>query len=158
MIQLLEESEGNLVAFRISGNVNKNDYSVMLPVLEERIRQHGKVRVYAELMDVEAYSLRALYEDIKFDIKHASDFSKIALVGDSDWISWVATAARPFTTATIKYFDFRQREAAWAWIDPIRQGWAQSEEPPKSYIAGTWGPAASSALIARDGYAWHGEG
>ena len=132
MIQLLEESEGNLVAFRISGNVNKNDYSVMLPVLEERIRQHGKVRVYAELMDVEAYSLRALYEDIKFDIKHASDFSKIALVGDSDWISWVATAARPFTTAAIKYFDFRQREAAWAWIHEGQQPSGDRGNSPQS--------------------------
>jgi len=48
-------------------------------------------------------------------------------------------------------------DAAWAWIDPIREGWAQSDEVPKGYIAGTWGPAASSALIGRDGYSWHGE-
>jgi glucose-6-phosphate 1-dehydrogenase len=49
-------------------------------------------------------------------------------------------------------------DAAWAWIDPIREGWNQSDEPPKPYIAGTWGPAASSALISRDGFTWHGEG
>lgn len=48
-------------------------------------------------------------------------------------------------------------DAAWRWIDPIRAGWAQADEPPKFYIAGTWGPAASSALIGRDGFAWHGE-
>ncbi|MBX5459842.1 MAG: glucose-6-phosphate dehydrogenase [Steroidobacteraceae bacterium] len=48
-------------------------------------------------------------------------------------------------------------DAAWAWIDPIREGWLQSDEPPKPYIAGTWGPAASSALISRDGFTWHGE-
>ncbi len=49
-------------------------------------------------------------------------------------------------------------DAAWAWIDPIREGWLQSEEPPKHYIAGTWGPAASSALVSRDGFSWHGDG
>jgi glucose-6-phosphate 1-dehydrogenase len=48
-------------------------------------------------------------------------------------------------------------DAAWRWIDPIRAGWAQYDERPKSYIAGSWGPAASSALIGRDGYAWHDE-
>jgi glucose-6-phosphate 1-dehydrogenase len=48
-------------------------------------------------------------------------------------------------------------DAAWAWIDPIRAGWEQYDERPKSYIAGTWGPAASSAMIGRDGYAWHDE-
>ena len=48
-------------------------------------------------------------------------------------------------------------DAAWAWIDPIRAGWAQYDERPKAYIAGSWGPAASSAMIGRDGYAWHDE-
>jgi glucose-6-phosphate 1-dehydrogenase len=46
-------------------------------------------------------------------------------------------------------------DAAWRWVDPIREGWEQHDEKPKSYIAGTWGPAASSALIGRDGFSWH---
>ena len=116
MLQLLEESKGDLVALRISGNVDKNDYNVMLPVLEEKIKQHGKIRVYAEVQDVEAYSLRALYEDIKFDIKHAAHFSRAAIVGDRAWIDWLTVMAQPFTTANVKYFDFSQRDAAWEWI------------------------------------------
>jgi len=48
-------------------------------------------------------------------------------------------------------------DAAWAWIDPIREGWLQSDEAPKPYTAGSWGPAASSALIGRDEFSWHGE-
>ncbi len=48
-------------------------------------------------------------------------------------------------------------DAAWAWIDPIREGWAQSDEAPKPYTAGSWGPAASSAIIERDDFSWHGE-
>ena len=49
-------------------------------------------------------------------------------------------------------------EAAWMWVEPILHGWAASTEPPKTYTAGTWGPAASSALIGRDGCVWHEEG
>jgi glucose-6-phosphate 1-dehydrogenase len=48
-------------------------------------------------------------------------------------------------------------DAAWAWIDPIRAGWEQYDEGPKIYIAGTWGPASSSAMLTRDGFAWHHE-
>jgi len=48
-------------------------------------------------------------------------------------------------------------DAAWRWIDPIRESWLQADAPPKPYTAGTWGPAASSALITRDGFSWHGE-
>ncbi len=104
------------MAFRISGNVDRNDYDVMLPVLEERIKQHGKIRVYAEVQDVEEYTLKALWDDIKFDLKHAADFSKAALVGDRKWIDWLSTMAKPFTSAEVRYFDFSQREQAWEWI------------------------------------------
>jgi glucose-6-phosphate 1-dehydrogenase len=48
-------------------------------------------------------------------------------------------------------------EAAWAFVDPIREAWAHSGEPPRPYAAGTWGPAASIALIERDGRTWNEE-
>jgi glucose-6-phosphate 1-dehydrogenase len=46
-------------------------------------------------------------------------------------------------------------EAAWRWIDPIRQLWDDDREAPKGYTAGTWGPSAAIALIERDGRTWH---
>ena len=46
-------------------------------------------------------------------------------------------------------------EAAWKWIDPIRAAWAASEDPPRPYTAGSWGPSAAVALIERDGRTWH---
>jgi glucose-6-phosphate 1-dehydrogenase len=48
-------------------------------------------------------------------------------------------------------------DAAWAWVDPIRDAWQQYDEVPKAYTAGSWGPAAASALIGRDGFAWRNE-
>jgi glucose-6-phosphate 1-dehydrogenase len=46
-------------------------------------------------------------------------------------------------------------EAAWSWIDPIARAWERSEEAPKPYTSGSWGPSASVALIERDGRTWH---
>jgi glucose-6-phosphate 1-dehydrogenase len=46
-------------------------------------------------------------------------------------------------------------EAAWTWIDPILEAWANSTEPPRHYTSGTWGPSASIALIERDGRTWN---
>ena len=121
MIQLLEEAKDDLVAFRITGHVDKRDYDVMLPLLDERIKQHGKIRVYAEVQFVEDFSIRALWEDIRYDFTHAADFSRVAIVGDQKWLDWVTLAAKPFTTAEVKYFDFSQREQAWAWIHAQQQ-------------------------------------
>ena len=47
--------------------------------------------------------------------------------------------------------------AAWRWIDPIHAAWSEQTEAPKLYTAGTWGPTAASALIARDGLSWQEE-
>jgi glucose-6-phosphate 1-dehydrogenase len=50
-----------------------------------------------------------------------------------------------------------EQEQAWRWVEPILDAWASDGGSPRPYTAGTWGPAAASALIARDGYAWSEE-
>jgi glucose-6-phosphate 1-dehydrogenase len=45
-------------------------------------------------------------------------------------------------------------EQAWTWIDSIQDAWRTSNEAPMPYPAGTWGPVASVALMARDSRAW----
>lgn len=44
--------------------------------------------------------------------------------------------------------------AAWKWIDPIIAGWETYSVASQQYAAGTWGPAAASALTARDDCVW----
>ena len=44
--------------------------------------------------------------------------------------------------------------AAWGWIDPIIASWEQYQVEPIPYAAGTWGPPAASALIARHNCGW----
>ncbi len=48
-------------------------------------------------------------------------------------------------------------ETAWHWIDQIIAGWQETEQKVASYVAGSWGPTASSMLLDRDGRAWHPE-
>jgi glucose-6-phosphate 1-dehydrogenase len=45
-------------------------------------------------------------------------------------------------------------EQAWTWVDSIQDAWQAQNEPPKPYAAGTWGPVAAVALLARDGREW----
>jgi glucose-6-phosphate 1-dehydrogenase len=45
-------------------------------------------------------------------------------------------------------------EFAWRWIDGIIAGWEESGQPVESYVAGTWGPTASSLMLDRDARSW----
>lgn len=48
-------------------------------------------------------------------------------------------------------------EAAWAWAEPVLDGWKSLGDKPRPYAAGSWGPAASSALMAREDSTWSEE-
>ena len=50
-----------------------------------------------------------------------------------------------------------EQEEAWRWVEPILQHWKNDTIGPRPYAAGTWGPSASSAMIARDGFCWSEE-
>ncbi len=53
-----------------------------------------------------------------------------------------------------------EQEEAWRWVEPVLQAWQRDDavgNGPLSYAAGTMGPAASSALVAREGFAWEEE-
>jgi glucose-6-phosphate 1-dehydrogenase len=50
-----------------------------------------------------------------------------------------------------------EQEEAWHWVEPILEHWAQDPTGPRPYTPGTWGPSASSAMIARDGHCWSEE-
>lgn len=47
-------------------------------------------------------------------------------------------------------------EAAWAWTDPIIEGWETRGEVPKPYASGSAGPDEANLLLSRDKRKWRG--
>ncbi|MDB5353531.1 MAG: zwf2 [Planctomycetota bacterium] len=45
-------------------------------------------------------------------------------------------------------------DSAWRFITQIIDAWDASPTPPETYPAGSWGPEAADALLARDGAKW----
>jgi glucose-6-phosphate 1-dehydrogenase len=50
-----------------------------------------------------------------------------------------------------------EQEQAWRWVEPILDAWRNDPNGPRPYAAGSWGPPASSAMVARDGCTWDEE-
>jgi glucose-6-phosphate 1-dehydrogenase len=50
-----------------------------------------------------------------------------------------------------------EQEEAWRWVEPILTSWEADTQGPRPYASGTWGPSATSAMIARDGFCWSEE-
>jgi hypothetical protein len=115
-VEIREQDGGKVVEVRASEKLSKEDYEHFVPLLETLIAKLGKVRVLFEMHNFHGWEVGALWQDIKFDVKHFRDIERLALVGESKWEKGMAAFCKPFTTAKIQYFDTKDIAKARAWI------------------------------------------
>lgn len=107
---------GKTLEFQLSGKLAKSDYETFVPIVEHAVKEHGRIRILVIMHDFHGWGAAALWEDIKFDVKHFADIERLAMVGEKKWQEWMATFCRPFTIAKIKYFNSTEADQARSWI------------------------------------------
>lgn len=115
-VDLHEEEGGKVLLVKLTGKLAKQDYERFVPEVERLIKEHGKIRMLVQMHDFHGWTMGALWEDVKFDLKHFRDIERLALVGDRKWEAGMAAFCKPFTTATIRYFDESKADEAFAWV------------------------------------------
>src|SRR5262252_3961018 len=111
------EEKNKILEVRVSVKLTHDDYKSFVPAFEQLVKQRGKIRVLFEMADFHGWEAGALWDDLKFDLKHFSDIEKLALVGDKKWEKGMSVFCRPFTTAQIRYFGSSAIEEARAWLE-----------------------------------------
>jgi hypothetical protein len=114
--QLTETQAGQVLEVKVSDTLTHADYAQFVPAFERLIKVHGKIRVLFEMADFHGWEAGALWDDLKLDASHFRDIERIAMVGEKRWEEWMATICKPFTTATIRYFDRSELDQARAWL------------------------------------------
>jgi hypothetical protein len=116
-IQLNQENGGRLIDIKVVGKLVTADYDRFVPEFERLVKQHGKLRILFDMTAFHGWEAGALWEDIKFDVRHFSDIERLAMVGDKTWEHAMAIFCKPFTTAAIRFFDHTEMAAARQWLD-----------------------------------------
>lgn len=116
MIETLPTNFPKVVGLRLSGRLHDEDFKRFEPSIETILTTDGKVRLFIQFDDFHGWDLHAALDDLKFSMRHYSDFERIAIVGDRRWERWMATFCKPFTHARVKYFDKSEIDAAWTWL------------------------------------------
>jgi hypothetical protein len=105
MIEFLVEGSGDTVGVRAAGKLTEADYrQVLVPTIQLLLAQFLTLKAVF-LMDetFEGWSLRAVWANTVFDVKHRRDFEKIAIVGAPKWEDWcVRTAAMWLMTGELR--------------------------------------------------------
>lgn len=117
MINIDKPNENNVLTATASGKLTKEDYTRLLPELENLLKEYGTLRFYIRLENFSGFEMGALWEDIKFDIKHQQLYGKTAIVGDSKWEEWITKFFSLFFDAEMKFFYEDQVEEAWKWVN-----------------------------------------
>jgi hypothetical protein len=115
-IEIAEHVEGNVLEVRISGKLTADDYGKLAPEIGRLIAAHGKVRILLEMTDFHGWTAGALWEDVKFDLKHFSDIERLAMVGEKAWQKGMSVFCKPFTSAEIRYYEQANLDRARAWL------------------------------------------
>ncbi len=115
-IHLEEENGGKVLAIRVSGKLASSDYEHFVPEFDRLVSQNGKLRVLFDMSDFHGWEAGALWTDTKFAVKHFSDIERLAMVGDKKWQHGMAAFCKPFTKATVRYFDQAQAVEARTWL------------------------------------------
>ena len=118
MFEVIEKWTGDgAVALHVSGKLLHNDYEKIVPMLLDVIADHGAIRCLIDITDLDGVELRAVFDEIRFDLKHATDVSRCAVVGDRTWERWATAAARPvFRKADVAFFAPEDLERAGTWV------------------------------------------
>ncbi len=85
----------------------------------------------------------------KLDLSFSDTFKQSRIFGGYEKLVLEAMRGNPTL-----FLSREEIEQAWTWIDSIQDAWHHYNDSPKPYPAGSWGPVASVALLARDNRAW----
>ena len=119
MIEQLRTGSPKIIGFKLSGQLHDQDYKIFIPAVEASLANGGGKCLFAQFEDFHGWDLHAAWDDIQFAVTHYADFKRIALVGDRKWEEWMAKLCKPFTKATVRYFDASEVEAAWGWLREV---------------------------------------
>lgn len=115
-IDISTEANGIMVV-RASGTLVKQDYAGFVPAFRQAAAgRSGKLRVLFDATHLKGWDPQAIWEEVKFDIKHLSEMERLAIVGNREWQHLMARIGNVFPHVQARYFEESQSAEAQTWL------------------------------------------
>ena len=118
MIEIMPETEENMLVFKATKKLTAQDYeTVLIPKLEHILTEHDKIKgvIYIP-KGFQGWELGAAWDDAKFGLKHRKDFDKIAIVGGETWLEWITKIGACLITGEVKVYKDDEFDTAIKWV------------------------------------------
>ena len=109
------QQEPRRVVVNVYGEFTLADYKEFEDMVNYKVKFEGPVDLLFDLREMIDFTLDVAWEDIVFSRAHADDFTRVAVLTDSQWVAWSAWLSHIFVSAEMRVFD--NSEDASAWLD-----------------------------------------
>lgn len=114
----IKKIANRVIRLVIDGEVKQSDIDQAASVMEDSLKEQGKLRLLVEVKNLEGYdSVAAFLKDTQKTFQHYTDFEKIAIMTEEKWLKGVASLGDLTNPANIKQFSLSEREIAEEWIE-----------------------------------------
>lgn len=103
------------MALSISGKFTHEDYERFVPMVENILKdcKEPSISVLADIRKFEGWEIHAMWDDLKFSLKHFTKFNKIAVVGNKKWEEFIVKISNLWTPYEIVFFEDYDEATEW---------------------------------------------
>jgi len=107
----------DVVGIVCDGEFTREDLTNIHALLNERLAATSEPGLVVDLTRFTGYSdIGASVADIRMDLTHRNDFSRIAIIGQQRWTELGTALASLLTRAEMRWFDTGQADHAADWV------------------------------------------
>jgi hypothetical protein len=107
------DQRDNLISVAVMGEFALADFKEFEDVAAHRADLQGDTCLLFDLREMAGFTLDMAWEEIKFSRQHPRDFSRIAVLSDSEWVAWSAWLSQIFVVADLQVFHDEQEARDW---------------------------------------------
>ncbi len=108
-----------LISVAVLGEFSLADFKEFEEQVILKLQSEGPLSVLVDLRQMADFTLDVAWEEIRFSRQHQHDFLRIAVLTDSQWISWSAWLSQAFVDADLRVF--AEEGEARDWLSELRE-------------------------------------
>src|SRR5574343_1518778 len=110
---IVTDQKEHRVSVSVFGEFILADYKEFEELVNFKVQFEGPVDLLFDLREMAGFTLDVAWEEIKFSRAHANDFNRVAVVTDSQWVTWSAWLSQTFVNADVEVFDSAVKARQW---------------------------------------------
>lgn len=113
------DHQEKLVTVTVLGEFTLADFKEFEHLVNFKVQFGGPVNLLFDLREMAGFTVDMALEEIRFSRAHPNDFTRIAVLTDSQWVTWSAWLSQVVVSADLRVF--HDEEDARAWLAGVEE-------------------------------------